>query len=273
LAQEPAGVEAFSRPRRDVALSFMRPGVVAKVLVAEGDRVKAGQAIIQLDDSAERIQVEQLRAEAEDMIRIEAAQAQWNQTQVDLKKIERAFLSGGATELELQHAKLDVEIKRLTLELERFNKKQNELKYQEAKVMLDRMRMLSPIDGTVETVAVKEGEGVEALARVVRVVQTDPLWIDVPVPLEQGPHGLAIGRAATVVFDSGDGEHRRATGKIIKIGSVADAAGGTLDVRVEVANPSHRPAGERVYVTFPPPEAAGGIGPDVVTSRPVVKEQ
>ena len=50
------------------------------------------------------------------------------------------------------------------------------------------------------------------------------------------------------------GEAAAATpnGRIINIATVADAASDTLRVRVEVANPLKRPAGERVAVAFTP---------------------
>jgi hypothetical protein len=47
--------------------------------------------------------------------------------------------------------------------------------------------------------------------------------------------------------------------------SVADAASDTLRVRVEVANPSLRPAGEHVTVSFPLAEKAGNESKDVGT--------
>jgi len=39
-------------------------------------------------------------------------------------------------------------------------------------------------------------------------------------------------------------------GRVVFVGSVADAASGTLRVRVEVPNKASRPAGEHVLVTF-----------------------
>ena len=83
-------------------------------------------------------------------------------------------------------------------------------------------------------------------------MRTDPLWIDVPVPLDQAA-ALAVGRTARVRFPRAASD---AAGKVIRISRLADAARETLEVRVEVPNGSARPAGEQVAVTFPATRAA-----------------
>jgi multidrug efflux pump subunit AcrA (membrane-fusion protein) len=40
-------------------------------------------------------------------------------------------------------------------------------------------------------------------------------------------------------------------GSIVYVAAVADAASGTLRVRIEVPNKSNRPAGEHVEIIFP----------------------
>jgi membrane fusion protein (multidrug efflux system) len=245
-------IEAITRPSEDAVLSFVRPGRVAKVLVKEGEAVKAGQELIRLDDEAERIQLEQLKAQAEDTTRIKAAEAQLAQRKVDLRKTEWALRRLAATEMEVQHAKLDVTISELSLELSQFEHKQAERKYREAKVQVDRMRLRSPIDGKVERVLVEPGESADALEKILQVVKIDPLWIDVAVPLADARR-LKRGKANAEVEFEPDGAVRPAPvpGDIIHIATVADAGSGTLTVRVEVANRSQRPAGEHVYVSFP----------------------
>ena len=241
-------IEAITRPSGDVTLSFVAPGCIARCLVAEGDRVKKGQLIVQQDDAAEQAELAQLKAQAEDTTRIKAAQAQLDQKNVDLKKLQRAAERAAATELEVEHARLDVTIAELALALSRFQREQDRRRYEQARLQIERMKLTSPIAGRVEKIFAQVGESVASLSQVVRVVRIDPLWIDVPVPLAQAA-GLKAGAAAQVVFG---GEHGRTVeGKITYVASEADAASGTLTVRVEVANRSSRPAGEHVVVSFP----------------------
>ncbi|MHC4463743.1 MAG: efflux RND transporter periplasmic adaptor subunit [Planctomycetota bacterium] len=199
-------IEAITNPSADVTMSFIQPGIISKVLIKEGDKVKAGQLLIEQD--------------------LEAAEASLAQKKVDLKRLEWAAGRGSATDLEVEHARLDVKI---------------------AQIIVDRMRLKSPIAGTIEKIEVEVGEAVDGLADVLRVVKTDPFWIDVPVPLAKG-RTLKLGQTAKVVFPDSDGVPL--VGKIIYISTVADAASSTLRARVEVPNKLNRPAGEHVSITF-----------------------
>ncbi len=244
-------IEAVTRPSQDVVLSFVRPGRVAEVLVKEGDTVKAGQVLMRLDNKAELAQLAQLEAQAENRTRLLAAEAQLAQRRVDLKKTETARKQGAATELEVDHAKLEVTIAELSLKLAEFERSQAQMKCEEAKVQIERMRITSPIDGVVERLLAEPGESVEAAEKIAQVVQIDPLWIDVPVPLDKARTLTKGSSVATVEFESDKpGRTTSVTGKIIHIAAVADSASKTLTVRIECVNPSRRPAGEHVYVTF-----------------------
>jgi len=112
---------------------------------------------------------------------------------------------------------------------------------------VDNMQLKSPIDGRVELVDIEAGESVNALQDVMRVVQTDPLWIDAPVPLVQAI-SLKAGMTARVEFSGSSAKVEE--GRVIFVGAVADAASGTLRVRIELPNETGRPAGEHVQVTF-----------------------
>lgn len=255
-------IEAVTKPSQDTVLSFVRPGQVAEVLVKEGDAVKAGQVLMRQDDKAELAQMEQLKAKADDTTQVRAAEAKLAQTRVDLKKTEGARKEGAATDLEVDHAKLEVTMAELSLELYQFEQEQAKRKYQEMRLQIDRMRVVSPIDGVVERLLVEPGESVEAAGKIAQVVQIDPLWIDVAVPLAIA-RTLKRGESNAVAeFDGADPARRSSfNGKIIHVAAVADSASGTLTVRVECPNAARRPAGEHVYVSFPAQSAGAPSEP------------
>ncbi|MHC4396409.1 MAG: efflux RND transporter periplasmic adaptor subunit [Planctomycetota bacterium] len=204
------GITAITIPSADVTLSFVQPGLISKVLIKEGDKVKAEQMLIQQD--------------------LEAAEASLAQKKVDLKRLEWAAGRGSATDLEVEHARLEVKM---------------------AQITVDRMCLKSPIAGTIDKIEVEVGEAINGLADVVRVVKTDPLWVDVPVPLAEG-RTLKVGQIAEVKFPGSKKDISQA--KIIYVSTVADAASSTLRVRIEVPNKLKRPAGEHVRITFLAPE-------------------
>ena len=245
------GTEAITRPSVDVMLSFTRPGRVADVLVKDGQVVSAGQVLVQLDDKVEREQVARLQDEAEETLHVEAAEQNMNLKKVVLARKQKGFEEGVVTVLELEEARVDATISKLSMDLAIFNRELAGRKHADANFDLERMRLASPIDGIVETVVVEAGESVNALDKVARVVNIDPLWIEVPVPLNRAAT-LSLGQVALVTPERAPADDTSAArGKIIHIAAVADAASHTLMVRVELPNPDARPAGQRVKVTFP----------------------
>jgi RND family efflux transporter MFP subunit len=246
-----ADLEAITKPSADIELSFVKGGRVAEVPVKEGDTVKEGQLLARQDDKVEQIQLLQLMAKAENKTRIEASRAEMLQKEEDLKKVEGAKKKGAATDWEVEHARLDVSIARLNVQMARFEHEQDRRKYEEAKADIDRLRLLSPIDGQVEEVVIEPGESPQPMKLAVRVVKTDPLWIDIIAPLALA-RDLKPGQTTSVVFPEHgvQGVGQRTEGRISFVSAVARAGSDTLRVRVEVANPGRRSAGERVGVSF-----------------------
>jgi RND family efflux transporter MFP subunit len=239
-------VAAITLPSSDVTMSFLRPGRVEKLAVKEGDRVEQGAELARLDDAPEQLQLAQLKFEAETDIRIKAAEAQLAQRRKDLDKTQKAFESRAATQLEVEQAQLEVTIADLSLALSRFEQAQAQRKYEEAKAQLSRMVLRSSVAGLVEKLYVERGESVDALAEVVRVVKVDPLRLEVAAPLSLLGAGLDENWTARIEFPDGS----TAAGKIVFVGATAESASQTLTVKVEVANPAGRPAGEQVDVRF-----------------------
>jgi len=250
LSADPAKLQAraITRPSADITLSFVQPGRIAQVYFKDGDTVKADQLLVQQDDGIERAQLAQIEAQSKNTSQIEASEASLAQKRVDLQKLQKAAARNAATELEVEHAKLEVTIAELSLEIARLQHEQDQSKCQEGRIRVEHMQLKSPIAGTIEKVHIEAGESVNALTDVIRVVQIDPLWLDVPVPLTTG-RALKLGQAATVEFPEPGG--LRAEGKVLFVAAVADAASSTLQVRVEVPNAAKRPAGEHVKVSFP----------------------
>jgi len=271
------GLPAEAKPSADVTLSFVQPGRVAEVAIKIGDVVKAGDVLARLDDEAQRVKVAQLKAVADDDLHIKAAEAQLEQKRADLKKLEWAGQEGAATQWEIEHARLEVVIGDMSLQKARFNKDRAREDYEQARIMLDRMTLRSPIDGRIERARAGErelelpsvGESVQALTPVVRIVKTDVLWVDWPAYLKVARR-LKVGDTVQVVFveykgdrpEEGDlTEGDRAQGKVIHIVSLTDSAAFTRMVRIEVPNPSGLPAGMRLRVLVPASEGVAASGP------------
>jgi len=273
-------ITAFTRANKDRTLSFVNDGRVAEVFVEEGQAVTKGQVLARLDDTVEQLQLEQLKAEAEDNTRVKAHRAELEQKQAYLTELEERQGSGAVTKWEIKKAQLDVVIAQANFGLAELEHRNSQLKYDQAKAAIDRMRLISPIDGTVEEVRLHPGESARALADVanrtgessrapadtIRVVQIEPLWVKAPVPLSQATR-LTLGGDALVTFTGPRGD--TVTGTITHIGAVADYASYTLTVHVRLPDGLNRPAGEEVTITFPPTaeKDANEAGPDPAGSE------
>ena len=200
------GIEAITLPSADITLSFLQPGKIDKIFVKEGNKADANALLIQQYDVAESALLEQKK--------------------VDLNRLEQARKQNAATDLEVEHARLEVRT---------------------AEVQLDNMKMRSPIEGIVEKLDVEVGESVQALKDVIRIVKIDPLWVDVYVS-QRDAYNIKLGDSAAVRFP--EPQKATMTGNVIFISRAADAASDTRRVRIELPNKTGRPSGEHVTVNF-----------------------
>jgi HlyD family secretion protein len=248
-----AEIEAVTKPSADIELSFVRPGKIGEVLVKEGEAVKGGQLLARLDDKVEQIQLIQLKAKAANRTKIEAAEAELLQKKEDLKKLEEARKKGAATDWEVEHARLNVDIGLHSVQFAKFEHEQDRLKYEENMAEVERMRLVSPINGLVEDVTIEVGQSAQPLKTVIRVVDVDPLRVDVLAPIALAER-LQPNQTAYVSFPSGSKQagSQKGQGRITFVSAFSRAGSDTLRVRLEIPNQALRPAGERVGVGFIP---------------------
>jgi len=243
-ADNGAPIEAVTKPSQDVILSFTHPGRVAELLVKEGDLVKAGQIVAKQDDTEEQAALDVAQAQADDNTRYEAQEKVEAQKE---KVYENKKNSRSASQMEIDEAQLDVEVGKANVRLSNFEHVQDGRKALQAKATLEKTRLKTPIAGRVEQTMVKAGESVDTQSmKVMRIVNIDPLWIEVPVPFSLA-RDLKNNSPASIIFSNKE----KREGKVIHVATVADSASDTLLVRVEVQNDAHTPAGERVSVSFP----------------------
>jgi len=239
-------IVALTEPSSDIVMSFTVAGRVKNVPVREGQAVKAGDLLIELNVEALEARLKQLTLEAENQAEVLASEAELKQKRQDLIKLERAFRKGAATRIELEHARLDVEISEFRLQAARHTQEVAVFKKEEAEAEIKEYRMLSPVDGLVEKIEVEVGESAKTSEDAVRVVALNPLWVETDAPLERFGD-LSPGRELKVTFPDG----LETAGRLVFRGAVADSASETVRVRLEVANPQGRHAGERVVLSIP----------------------
>jgi len=143
----------------EVKLMSEEIGRVTQLLVEEGDRVKAGDLLLQIDDEAHRAAVEQNRAQVRlqeiaierQRVRLENLRTQWQRQQA---LHERGLIDQDSFDLltnELALAEID-----LKSSIEQLSQARAQL--EQAEDRLRKTRVFSPIDGVVTSLDIKVGE-------------------------------------------------------------------------------------------------------------------
>jgi HlyD family secretion protein len=210
------------QPKRLVKISAETPGRVVNLAVNEGDRVKIGQFLLQIDPKSLRTRVEgntaslaAAEASIEQMRQsIETARAQLQQAQQNLARQQDLWKQQLTTRESLDKAVNDVKIaessvsereKQLRPQESRINQEKATL--ESSRYDLSKVRMESPIDGIVTRRNVQEGEtaviGTMNNAGTVLLELADMGVIQAEVEVDETnvPH-VQIGQPAKITIDA-----------------------------------------------------------------------
>ncbi len=177
-------VSARVSPLRQDDLFFARAGKVARLLVRQGDRVRKGQLLGELEQSDLNNQLEQARlALGQAKLKLDQSQrrkrSEVRLAELDLKEAKlkldaaRGGLARQLAEIGVERARINLQLERGTTDEELSNKvAQAQLSYDRVKGKVDAGRLYAPYDGVVSSVAISPGDNVEAYQRVVTVMDT-----------------------------------------------------------------------------------------------------
>ncbi|MGU3401028.1 efflux RND transporter periplasmic adaptor subunit [Brucellaceae bacterium D45D] len=216
---EPAGEETINnrltaigsaRALSTVSVTPYTSGYMTKIFVKAGDKVKAGDAIAEMDLEAETIAVSKAQTALED-------------AEMKRDRITRLRATNTATQVQAVEAELGVANARLAL--------------QDAQLALSRRTIRAPISGIVGILPINEGNYVTAQTSVARIDDRSKMLIDIWVPERFAPK-IAAGQPLTAQSTAFPGEIR--TGTINAVDNMLDEASRTLHVRAEVENADDR---------------------------------
>lgn len=155
----------------NVAISPKKAGIIEKIFVKEGDQVRKGQILVQLDDVDARLQVE--RAEA----KVQEEEASLETNRNTLSRYQKLLESKVVPQQTYDDISLKVKLNEARLALAK-----TELNL--AKQNLLDHRIASPIEGVINLKIASIGEHVNVAPKdeIVTIVQMDPLDLEFYVP-------------------------------------------------------------------------------------------
>lgn len=149
------------RPRVEVNISSQIPGQIVELPIEEGDRVKAGQVLVQLDPERYRSEVRRLEA----MLRmagvnIEKERVSLKTSEANLRRVEALHDQKIVSEDAIDQARLSVDSTRIGVRSLEEQVQQVEADLSRARDDLAKTTLKAPIGGLVSRLNAKEGEQV-----------------------------------------------------------------------------------------------------------------
>lgn len=244
---------AHTAPVEKREQNFDVPGVIDKVLVKEGDAVKAGELIAQQDTSAEEAHLKSAELVANSDLEIQAEEAQLEKDKLDLQRKGELIKSQSISPSEFDEAKLAVKIDQLKLDHAKEDKEKASYDVAESKAKIKLKQMVARIDGVVSQISTHEGELADTQHPAITVVKNDVLYVEVDLPADVVRRLKLAGMKTPLqvrYVDEGDkGVWREASIHFIK--PEADAQSNFEHVQLEMPNTEQRSAGLQVMVRLP----------------------
>ncbi|HSW07688.1 efflux RND transporter periplasmic adaptor subunit [Aquabacterium sp.] len=188
---------------------MLRPEVSGRILklgFADGQRVKRGQPLVQLDDALQHAQLLQAQAQAS----IARTNLQRNRELVAQNFVSQSVVDQAQATLEVAAAQVTL-----------------------AQAQLQRMKVTAPFDGIVGIRNVNIGDYVKDGADLVQVEDVSSVWVDFRLP-ERNLAQLKPGQVVSVNLDALPG--KAYTARVEAVDSQLDASGRSLLVRAKLAN-------------------------------------
>lgn len=202
------GVSGEVEARSTVNLGFKIPGVMARVLVDEGDAVRAGQLLAELDATDYRLN-------------LELAAAQADLAQDAHRRASQLHAEGGLADADFIQAEVAL--------------RQANAQHALARNQVEDTRLVSPISGVLARRGIHPGEQAGPGMPLFTVVAIDPAQVRVGVP-EAEIAQVRVGQTATVRLPALPGT--AVEGRVEVVGVLADPVSRTYSVKIGVSNPA-----------------------------------
>ncbi len=237
-APDTVTVDAFTSPHEQRQLSSQVGGVVSKVLVEEGDHVKAGRELVKFRDDMLQAQlaISEARVKSAD-VKIAAAKARHEMLITEYSREEKLHAKKVASDEDLDKARLDRDLAALSIQNSEDDKKIAELTAERDQEAINQTVIKSPIDADIFRIAVRGGEAAQPLNPVLSIVAIDPLDVIAYVPIDTVGH-IRVGTTATLKLENVASAPLQCTVKVVD--NVADPASGTYRVKLTLPNPDRK---------------------------------
>jgi RND family efflux transporter MFP subunit len=222
-------------PVHDTTLSAGVAGLVMKRLVEPGDRVRADQVLIQLDDRLQQLESDRRKAILQDQSEVDSVRERTRIIRTLLHDARAVFdKTGSISKEELLRLEADYVTSKGRLEQLLSQKKRESLDYESAERERLQRYITAPVDGVVVKVSPKIGEWAKPGDPIISLVDASTALLHLTIPHKEA-RTLKPGMLQPVMLDVSDVPYRT-VGRISFVSPVADPASGLVEVRVSFPN-------------------------------------
>jgi RND family efflux transporter MFP subunit len=243
MQADDAGFPCLIEANEVIALGSSAKGIIEKIEVERGDRVKKGQTVARLESGVERAALALAEARAVNDAPVRSTEARLAFEARRAQRARELFAEEVMADTTLDEIETDRAMAEASLAEAQSNQNLARLELRRMREVLAQRVIKSPIDGVVVDVHLSEGEFTHEQAPLMTVAEIDPLRIETFLPVSL--YGsVETGDQATIRPASPIGGVLQA--KIDVVDPVIDAASGTFGVVLLVPNPDGAlPAGLR----------------------------
>lgn len=246
-----ASYACLIEPAQTVELGMPVGGVLERVLVKRGDRVKRGQVLASLESHTEIAATELARYKSQMSGPIQLAQSKIEFAQRKYERRSHMAAEKLMSKQDSDDAEAEFKQAQAELKVAQENREVAKLEYVKQKSELDLRTLHSPFDGVVVDQMMWPGETVEPGATkhaILKLAQLDPLRVRVVMPMQsfgQPQRGMPV--AVTTELQPG----KAYDAKVSNVDRIIDAASGTFVVFLDLPNPRlDLPSGVKCQAVF-----------------------
>jgi RND family efflux transporter MFP subunit len=233
-------------------------GTVVRVAVAEGDRVRAGDVLVEIDAREPRAQAERASAGRDELERaIDAAKANAQLAESTFRRFEALRERGSASlqeydEARARHTAAQAELARLGA-----SRRGAQAAVTQAAAVLGYSSVRAPIAGVITARFVDPGAQAAPGVPLVAIEEERAMRVDATVP-----EGIPVTAGARAFVEAGD---QRLDARVVQVQPSVDSAARSALVKLELARPLR--AGTYVRVSFPVGERSAVVIPAATLVR------
>lgn len=234
---------AVVRPSMFVELPSLTPGIIQSLNVCEGQNVRKGDVLVQLDDRVFQARLATATVRTKLTGAIERAKVDQRLAMERLQRLQRVVDTGAGRSYEIQEAQGAIDQATATIRQQQDELDSAESERQLAEAQLTELKIVAPFDGVITRIHQKAG-AVDSTVVLIEMANLSQLDVELNVPSSRYGQ-LKVGQ--TIRLNADIPISSMIQGQVLSVSPIIDSASDTFRCLIQIDNRNRQlPAGFRV---------------------------